>query len=165
AATASAGASQRENIVPFPSVAPALSAVEHSAFRELSRKLSQRLTAAGIEHPGSTVAPAADDQPIAEVQPADVPADAGAILDKLSIGILIYRLDQLLYANPAFLQWTGYQSLADLIAAGGLDELFVKPIGAATPGAARSLPLSIDRGERTGIESELIKIRWAGEPA
>jgi len=167
AATASAGASQRENIVPFPSaaVAPALSAVEHSAFRELSRKLSQRLTAAGIEHPGSTVAPAADDQPIAEVQPADVPADAGAILDKLSIGILIYRLDQLLYANPAFLQWTGYQSLAELIAAGGLDELFVKPIGAATPGGAGSLTLSIDRGERTGIESELIEIRWDGEPA
>jgi PAS domain S-box-containing protein len=50
----SAAAPRSENIVPFPSAAvepstPTLSPVERSAFRELSRKLVQRLTAARNE--------------------------------------------------------------------------------------------------------------------
>jgi PAS domain S-box-containing protein len=170
APTTPAETSAGENIVPFPSAAgepnaPALSAVDRSAFRELSRKLSQRLTAAGIEHAGNTIPAGEDQPPIDEVQPADTPAEATSIFDKMSVGILIYRLDQLLYANPAFLQWTGHQSLAALIAAGGLDGLFIKPIGAATAGGESLLTLSIDRGARASVEGELIDIHWGGEPA
>ena len=50
-----------------------------------------------------------------------------ALLDLLPVGILIYRLDRLLYANPAFLMQMGYPSLHALEDAGGLDALYVEP--------------------------------------
>jgi signal transduction histidine kinase len=158
------------NIVPFPAaaepVAPALSPVERSAFRELSRKLSQRLSAAGIEHQNRhDVASGGDDRIFADIAIVDLVPDVQPIFDRLSVGILIYRLDQLIYANPAFLRWTGHRDLAGLIAAGGLDELFIKPIGAVVPSDDKPLTLSIDRGDRIGIEGELINIHWSGEPA
>jgi hypothetical protein len=31
--------------------------------------------------------------------------------DRLPIGILVYRLNSLIYANRAFLAWTGYSTL------------------------------------------------------
>ena len=49
------------------------------------------------------------------------------LLDLLPVGILIYRLDRLLYANPAFLAQMGYPSLHALEDAGGLDALYVEP--------------------------------------
>src|SRR5712691_7130241 len=171
AAAGNTAPSPAENIVPFPArvepVAPALSPVERSAFRELSRKLSQRLSAAGIEHENRhDIATGGDDDAMfADAPIPDRPPDAQPIFDKLNLGILIYRLDQLIYANPAFLRWTGHQDLAGLIEAGGLDELFIKPIGATAPGDDKSLTLSIDRGDRIGIAGELINIHWDGEPA
>ena len=45
------------------------------------------------------------------------------ILDRLPVGVLVYQLDTLLYANRAFLEWTGYVDLDALTAAGGLDNL------------------------------------------
>src|SRR4029077_15937458 len=50
-----------------------------------------------------------------------------ALLDLLPVGILISRLDRLLYANPAFLTQMGYPSLHALEDAGGLDALYVEP--------------------------------------
>ena len=41
--------------------------------------------------------------------------------------MLVYRLDKLIYANRAFLDWTGYGALDMLEEAGGLDALFVEP--------------------------------------
>ena len=49
-----------------------------------------------------------------------------ALLDLLPVGILIYRLDRLLYANPAFLTQMGYPTLHALEDAGGLDALYVE---------------------------------------
>ena len=45
------------------------------------------------------------------------------ILDRLPVGILVYRLNSLIYANRAFLEWTGYATLDALNEAGGLDSL------------------------------------------
>jgi PAS domain S-box-containing protein len=159
-----------ENIVPFrPAIAepnaPALSPVERSAFRELSRKLKQRLT--GIQHAdtGSSATASVDDAAVAEAALAGSVTGARPMLDKLTVGILIYRFDQLLYANPAFLQGSGHQNLEGLIAAGGLDELFIEPIGAATAGDDKALTLTIDRGDKISVKGELIDIHWEGEPA
>jgi PAS domain S-box-containing protein len=163
-----------ENIVPFrpaapEPVTPALSAIERSVFRELSRKLSQRLMAAGIERKDVLHALEEDDavgieSAISAVSSSGTPP----ILDKLPVGILIYRLDQLLYANSVFLAWSGHSSLAALADAGGLDGLFVEPestAGAGTASGGRTLTLSVDRGDRMSVESELIDIQWEGEPA
>ena len=48
------------------------------------------------------------------------------ILDRLPVGILVYRLNNLVYANRAFLDWTGYRTLEALAEAGGLDSLFIE---------------------------------------
>ena len=48
------------------------------------------------------------------------------ILDRLPVGILVYRLNNLVYANRAFLDWTGYGTLEALAEAGGLDSLFIE---------------------------------------
>ena len=67
--------------------------------------------------------------------------DSRPILDRLPVGILVYRLNSLLYANRAFLDWTGYPSLEALTEAGGLDSLFIdsksKPHPATQQAAAR----------------------------
>ena len=55
--------------------------------------------------------------------------DQRPILDRLPVGVLVYRLDKLIYANRAFLDWTGYGQLRALEEAGGLDALFVEPAG------------------------------------
>ena len=91
--------------------------------------------------------------------------DAQPVFDRLPVGVLVYRLDHLLYANPAFLQWTGHQSLDGLIEAGGLDGLFIEPIGTAVAGDDTSLTLAIDRGDKISVRGELIDITWQGEPA
>ena len=59
--------------------------------------------------------------------PKSPPADQRPILDRLPVGVLVYRLDKLIYANRAFLDWTGYGALDALEEAGGLDALFVEP--------------------------------------
>jgi signal transduction histidine kinase len=143
-------------------IVQALSPIERSAFRELSRKLSQRLTAAGIEHDSAVTLPQPDDELEAAVSDASV--GTLPMLDKLPVGVLIYRLDHLLYANPAFLAWSGYDSLDALIEAGGLDELFIESIGV---GAASDQPLmlTVEHGEKISMASELIDIHWQGEPA
>jgi len=196
-----------ENVVPIrsglESGVPALSAIERNAFRELSRKLSQRLTAAGIKHNDASALPATDEEHAA-LEPEDVraedleaqdmrmedlrmedlraedlraedlpagrsPIDAALgvqpVLDQLPVGVLVYRLDHLIYANPAFLRWSGHGSLEALRTAGGLDEVFVGSLGAATAGGEPALRLAIDSGDRISIASELIPIQWEGEPA
>ena len=60
-----------------------------------------------------------------------------ALLDLLPVGVLIYRLDRLLYANRVFLERMGYASLHALEEAGGLDALYVEP-GVPSPPAPRT---------------------------
>src|SRR5262249_4554336 len=127
------------NVVLFPAApaettaapAPALTPVESSAFSEIGSRLTARLRGFKDkrETPADKAQPAAA-PPSAEPNkpaPARVPApDQRPILDRLPVGVLVYRLDNLIYANRAFLDWTGYESLAALQDAGGLDALFVE---------------------------------------
>jgi signal transduction histidine kinase len=162
-----------KNIVPFPSssaaevIAPALTPVEHMAFRELSRKLTQGLAAAGVEPDvGNASRPMREDcVAVAQAHLAEAASDARPLLDRIPVGILIYRLNALLYANPTFLQWSGHRTLAGFIEAGGLDELFIEPISAAAAGSDQSVTLSMDRGDKVALKGELINIDWEGEPA
>jgi PAS domain S-box-containing protein len=135
---------------------PALTPVENSAFNELARQLSARLETEMGNEPAPAVTGidetvveklASDPQtedlhegaseatltPQPEwLAPSEPPARGEArrdkaLLDLLPIGILIYRLDRLLYANPAFLTQMGHPSLHALEDAGGLDALYVEP--------------------------------------
>ncbi|MEN3349570.1 MAG: hypothetical protein V7632_3205 [Bradyrhizobium sp.] len=180
---------------------PSLTPVENSAFNELARQLSARLESeAGLTATTresvteETVAePAASEPPPAsEPQQAErpgsqqaawltqaEPAPRGtsrrdrALLDLLPVGILIYRLDRLLYANHAFLTRMGYDSLHALEAAGGLDALYVEPgVSQASSISGTGTPVTISANQNAGhdaqsvsAEARLHTISWDDDSA
>lgn len=170
---------------------PTLTPVENSAFNELARQLSERL-----ERDRETIASAAAEPPAdevtQEVPPISEPGAPGAaewlsepappahghstrdraLLDLVPTGMLIYRLDRLLYANPAFLTRMGYASLAALEDAGGLDALYVEPgVSTASSTSQAGTPVTISaaiaNGERpmATTEAHLHTIDWDGASA
>ena len=169
---------------------PTLTPVENSAFNELARQLSERL-----ERERETIA-ADSPEPVAEIsaeppapepesphkpaewltEPAPPPRGASArdrtLLDLLPTGILIYRLDRLLYANTAFLTRIGYASLHALEDAGGLDALYVEPgVSSASSTSQAGTPVTISATVANGeaplatTEAHLHTIDWDGESA
>jgi PAS domain S-box-containing protein len=172
-----------ENVVPFRPVgepkSPALTAVENNAFDELARQLSARLDRDNGETDGAAP-PSSNDQPGSAppdwLAPPEPPArgESGrdrALLDLLPTGILIYRLDRLLYANPAFLQRIGYDSLHALEHAGGLDALYVEAgVSSASSTSETGTPVTIsashDSSDPTpATEARLFTISWNGDSA
>lgn len=172
---------------------PTLTPVENSAFNELARQLSERL-----ERERETIASAAAEPPTEEItqeapaqrsEPETPPAAAEwltepappaqghstrdrALLDLVPTGMLIYRLDRLLYANPAFLARMGYASLGALEDAGGLDALYVEPgVSAASSTSQAGTPVSISAAIANGeqrlvtTEAHLHTIDWDGASA
>ncbi|MHB0769675.1 PAS domain-containing sensor histidine kinase [Bradyrhizobium sp. 5.13L] len=183
------------NVVPFRSPGdtrpPTLTPVENSAFNELARQLSERLereretiavdTAEppAAEMPSEPAAPEPETPRVAAEwlsEPAPAPRGASArdraLLDLLPSGILIYRLDRLLYANPAFLARMGYASVNALENAGGLDALYVEPgVSAASSTSQDGTPVTISATLANGqaplatTEAHLHTIDWDGESA
>ncbi|MDR3465149.1 MAG: PAS domain-containing protein, partial [Xanthobacteraceae bacterium] len=89
------------------------------------------------------------------------------LYDRIPVGILVYQLDRLLYANRAFLDRVGYPDLQVLAAAGGLDALYVEP-GAAGGGSAteEGTPVRIAATGGDGpTDARLHGISWDGEAA
>ena len=182
---------------------PSLTQVENNAFHELARQLAERLEAEGgtltrkpdppLSSDSVSSVLAASDTPDADLaaapperdneqpewlSPAEPPARGEMLLDKplldlLPYGVLIYRLDRLLYANRAFLDRIGYASLHALEQAGGLDALFVEPVGpegssTSDTGAAVTIaatPASPDHAPLPPTEARLFSISWDGESA
>ena len=171
------------NVLPFPApkaADPALSPCEQTAFQELGRELSDRLKmTAGKDVPaqmeddfGPELIAAPPPEPPAKRLPrgGDAARDVGEgrpILDRLPIGILVYRLNDLIYANRAFLDWTGYATLQALTEAGGLDSLFIetKVEPDAGKSGGKSLTISTPNGEQMPVEGRLFSIAWNGENA
>jgi PAS domain S-box-containing protein len=186
-----------KNVLPFRPVgevkSPVLTPVENSAFDELARQLSARLDS---EKNGAAAAPALSDTPEAVAdQPAtpeasesheqpqwlvhpEVPARGEtrrdrALLDLVPVGVLIYRLDRLLYANAAFLERMGYASLHALEEAGGLDALYVEPgvsnasstSGTGTPVTISATQASIDHAPASATQAHLHTISWDDDSA
>ncbi|MEH2520262.1 PAS domain S-box-containing protein [Bradyrhizobium sp. AZCC 1610] len=174
------------NVLPFrvPGEAkqPVLTPVENSAFDELARQLSARLetengNGAALDAAGETIF-----EPLAAppewLAPPEPPARGEAardkaLLDLLPVGILIYRLDRLLYANPAFLTQMGYPSLHALEEAGGLDALYVEPgtsNASSTSDTGRPVTISASGpadadAPSSAAEARLYTISWDGDSA
>ncbi|MFL9828526.1 ATP-binding protein [Rhodoplanes sp. SY1] len=173
-----------ENVVRFPvppearPAAAALTAGEHNAFHEIARQLQARLggradapSAAGgdlADRPS-----AAFDTATRAAEPAVGAASAGlgdatGLIDRMPVGVLVYRHDELLFANRSFLATTGYPDLDALAAAGGLDSLFVAGDAdlATTPGPqGQALAILTRRGDRKPVAARLFAIGWNGESA
>lgn len=168
---------------------PALTPVENNAFNELARQLSARLeseklvAAAApaipeasdpvIEHPPSPQNAPPPGQPV-WMAPPEPPARGEArdraLLDLFPVGVLIYRLDRLLYANPAFLERMGYASLHALEEAGSLDALYVEPgVSSASSTSDTGTPVTVSSGQsppgHPGTDARLYTIAWDGDSA
>jgi signal transduction histidine kinase len=115
-------------------------------------------------HAPTEIAPAA----VSTAAATDTQQDpAHLLLDRVPAGILVHREDALLYANHAFLDRSGYDSLDALAAAGGLASLFAEP-GAATlseSDGAQKLCIATRHGERLAVEGRLFAVPWYGGSA
>ncbi len=178
-----------ENVVPFratdPDARPVIAApVEQSTFQELASRLTARLKGADILARGQTEN--SDDTRSERLVRSDAPpifdpreqtardlrafnndlALQRPILDRLPVGVLIYQLDSLLYANPAFLQLTGHASLGDFAHAGGLDSLFIEFDSDALSDADHGQSLRIAAPTNNApTDGRLITVPFDGEHA
>jgi PAS domain S-box-containing protein len=182
---------------------PVLTPVENSAFNELARQLSARLdnengapaTPAVSGAPEALVEPTPAPhapEPVSEQSPGGQPASEQPewlappeppargetrrdrmLLDLLPVGVLIYRLDRLLYANRAFLERMGYQSLYALEEAGGLDALYVEPgVSSASSTSGTGTPVTISASQASSqpspssaTDAHLFTISWDDDSA
>jgi PAS domain S-box-containing protein len=189
-----------KNVVPFRPIGeaklPVLTPVENNAFNELARQLSARLESENftsappvtsstsstsddiVEAPAAAETPEKiNEQPSWLTRP-EPPARGEtrrdkALLDLLPVGILIYRLDRLLYANPAFLTRMGYTSLNALEQAGGLDALYVEPgVSSASSTSDTGTPVTISASHASSenppasaTDAHLFTISWDDDSA
>ena len=178
-----------ENVVQFrpgDPKSPGLSPGENSAFNELARQLSARLEAeTGLISTPSIAPEETIDPPESETEapaawlttpPAAPRGEMGRdrmLLDLMPVGVLIYRLDSLVYANPAFLAQMNYPTLAALEDAGGLDTLQVEPdVSAASSASDGGTTVTIAANDKAGngalrvpAAARLHTISWDNEPA
>lgn len=142
------------NVVPLRS--GSLSPQESSAFREIARTL-----AAAIEDWPKTPLPGASESDVpAPESPADIlasPADATDLLDRLPVALLVQQDGILIHANRTFLGLTGWQDLASLVAAGGLDAVMTRD--------GDMLQALKPDGGRLPIEARLVAAPFLGRPA
>ncbi len=172
-------AASAENVLPFRGMPDprngALSPGERNAFNELARQLTARLRSAD-EHLRAASPIPAGDLPEPEEQQEEAPPppaatrkapatgeDVRPLLNGLPSGVLIHRHGQFLYANQAFLDWTGHPTLADFEQAGGLDCLFLE--SGAHDGDDRSLMIETPGGDRRPTQARLLTIPWDGATA
>jgi len=86
------------------------------------------------------------------------------VIDRLPVPVLIHAGDTLLYANPEFLDLTGYPSLAALEVAGGLGALFSSRYEDDEKGE-QQLHLRTRDGDRFPIDALLRSVPWQGGKA
>jgi signal transduction histidine kinase len=168
--------------------AAAAAAVEPKAFNELAQELRTRLRehadisdaesdalsgeevpSEGSAHRLETPEPQAThrDQQIESEPPEAAKRRALAaiepmLLDHVPAGVLIYQRDTLVHANRYFLQLSGYSSIEQLAAAGGLNSLFAEPEGGPSLAANGGPPLAVVTrdGVRLPVRGHLCTVPW-----
>jgi len=91
-----------------------------------------------------------------------------AFLDRIPLGILVYRPEGLVHANRHFLDLSGYSDVAAIAAAGGLNRLFAEPAASAAfadAPEAQALAIITQSGERLAVEGRLVAVSWHASPA
>jgi len=86
-----------------------------------------------------------------------------AVLDRIPVAILVFRGDQLLLVNRALLDWTGYEDVEAIAAAGGLARLLAAPglAGLGEPDSSgQRLAIVSRNGDSLPVEGRLFSIPW-----
>jgi PAS domain S-box-containing protein len=177
-----------KNVVPFraatlvPDKRTALTPVERTAFREIGETLAAPERGSAAPERGSAAPERREPEethadtaplPSAFATGLDVDHDAAtetealAVLDRLPVGILIHHGEQLIYANRAFLEWSGYADIHALAEDGGLERLVIEP-GAPLDranGTGKAFNIETRTGETLACEGRLYTVPWEGESA
>jgi len=172
------GTSSRE-----PSHGPSAESVEltrgeREAFREIARALVGRSPASRDESLGGRAElgiVASADPPVGrDGEPAaaggaddeEVRRNAGAVLDRLPIGVLIVRDARPLYANRTLLDLVGYRDFAEFEAARGLAAMFRDrdPHRMADDDAGSVAIVRAD-GQILSVDGRAQAVAWDGAPA
>ncbi|MCP4379904.1 MAG: hypothetical protein GY798_00500, partial [Hyphomicrobiales bacterium] len=149
------------NVVPLGN-APArilpkrLSGNEQDAFRRIAEAL-----AGDSSRPLDPVQSQDSPDPSVVAPPFDQ-----ALLDRLPVGIAIYRDSQTLFANRPLLDWLGYPSVEAFAANGGADAIF--PDGedpSTTPDGTGALKAVRSDGTTIDVEARLHAVTWGGATA
>ena len=122
------------------------------------------------EMPGLEVGPHADDM-LAEDHGSDRAAIApprrqmdygltAAVVDALPVALLVHVGDRLIHANPEFFRLTGYGSIGDLEASGGLDILLAGPDEDTEDGSGTMNLRHADGETTSAVRARLQSIRW-----
>ncbi len=161
------------NVVPFRQSQPAetktpppLSPVERRAFRELAQELTARLRGSGpvAEDNGAEAGQPPASAPV--VAPSEAAILEQTLLDRIPIGVLVYRHDSLLYANRHFLDWSGYASLEAIEKSGGLNVLFAGPIAVASEnGTLQTFSIRTHSGYELPAAGRMFTVPWQGSSA
>jgi len=166
------------NVVPFrqaqpsePKAPPALSPIERRAFRELAQELTARLRGSPEATADGGAEAEVQDNAAATSPPGALPP-IGAILeqtllDRIPVGILLYRHDSLLFANRHFLEWSGYGGLDAIVKSGGLATLFAGPAAArpAENSGLQRFSIRAQSGRELPAEGRMFTVPWQGSSA
>ena len=168
------------NVVPFrpappvePKTSPSLSPVERKAFREIAQELTSRLRGSPASGEGAIQGAVQESAATGEA-PCEAPTPSAeinlelALLDHIPLGVLVLRNATLLHANQHFLEWSGYNSVAAIEAAGGLQMLFTEPgttHALTESGHPHALGIKTARGDKLPVEGRMFRVPWNGSAA
>lgn len=154
---------------PTPRPAPDhLSGSERDAFRRIAETLGvkrNRDAEPAPSEPPAKLDAEAEDQATTQSKPARPRAELDVnILDRLPIGLVVYRGEKTLFANRVFLDLLGYETTADFAASGGCDGLFPDRdpdwTQSATAKADDQLTARCRNGTRLPVEARLQSVAW-----
>ncbi|KQW31690.1 PAS domain-containing sensor histidine kinase [Rhizobium sp. Root274] len=130
-----------ESLNPTASAPPALSTAPPTSPSQAAAETPEATAPSAAADKPASVAPPETDAPTGTVTPATPPVDlpvatvleglpsrrerslSAEIVDLMPVALLVHVGDRLIHANPEFFALTGYASLNDLQAVGGLDAL------------------------------------------
>jgi PAS domain S-box-containing protein len=172
------GPSPRDQPHDSPAGSVELSRSERDAFREIARALVGRQPASRDESSGERAEPgiAGPAQPpagpegegaaAAGASDEEILRNAGAVLDRLPIGVLVARDARALYANRTLLDLLGYRDFAEFEAANGLAAMFRDhdPQRMAAEDAGSVAIVRAD-GQILSVDGRAQAIGWNGAPA
>ncbi|KMO37079.1 hypothetical protein VQ03_19890, partial [Methylobacterium tarhaniae] len=161
--------------------AASLSLNEHAAFREIARALGARFAgdpesaepappAPPAPHGASgrgAVTPFRGAQALARLPERGTEAALARLVERLPVGLLVHRGDEVLLANRHLLALSGYDSPEALATAGGPAVIFRGRDPSASPGPGEGAPIAL--ATRTGgsvpVGVSVGVIEWDGAPA
>lgn len=148
---------------------------EHAAFREIARALGARFAGddlaeasrdEGRANPSGAVM-AFPGPPPRPPEPEEPAPDAAVVatLERLPTGVLVYRGDDVLFANRTLLDLAGFPDFPALVAAGGIAHLFRGLPPHERPTSDAPAILTARDGAHRGVELQRSAIDWCGRPA